>query len=223
MVLSVGRLIASRPLLALLLAIDFIFVVIHVWLWSQGKPLGQFDVELDRSIPEHFQYLKWLICGLSCAYAGGRRRELLYFAWMALFVYFLVDDFGSIHEIGGWEITTAFGFTPAFALRAVDFGELAASFIAGVILLGAIALFYWGSADDEARALTRQLLPWLALLIASGIGLDMLHIQVMESLESPLAIMLCGVLEDAGEMAAASGLTATIVNATWPLARRSVA
>src|SRR5262245_3454199 len=202
MLLAVGRLIASRPLLALLLAIDFIFVVIHVWLWSQGKPLGQFDVELDRSIPEHFQYLKWLTCGLSCAYAGGRRRELLYFAWMALFVYFLVDDFGSIHEIAGGQITTAFGFTPAFALRAVDFGELAASLMAGVVLLGAIALIYWRSADEEARALTRRLLPWLALLIASGIGLDMLHIQVMESFESPFAIMLCGVLEDAGEMAA---------------------
>jgi hypothetical protein len=200
MLQAVGRLIASRPLLALLITIDFIFVVIHVWLWSEGKPLGQFDVELDRSIPEHFQYLKWLTCGLSCAYAGGRRRELLYFAWMALFVYFLVDDSESIHEIAGGEITAAFGFTPAFALRAVDFGELA-----------------------EARALTRQLLPWLALLIASGIGLDMLHIQIMESFENQFAIMLCGVLEDAGEMVAGSGLTATVVNGTWWLARRSPA
>jgi hypothetical protein len=123
----------------------------------------------------------------------------------------------------GGEITTAFGFTPAFALRAVDFGELAASFMAGIVLLGAIAAIYWRSADDEARALTRQLLPWLALLIASGIGLDMLHIQIMESFENQFAIMLCGVLEDAGEMVAGSGLTATVVNGTWRLARRSPA
>ena len=123
----------------------------------------------------------------------------------------------------GGEITTAFGFTPAFALRAIDFGELAASLMAGAVLLGAICWFYWRSTDDEARSLTRRLLPWLALLIASGIGMDMLHIQVIESSENPLAIMLCGVLEDAGEMAAASGLTATIVSATWPLARRSAA
>lgn len=223
MLRGAGRYVLSRPLLALLLAVDFTFIVIHVWLWSHGQPLGQFDVELDRSFPERFQYLKWLISLLCCAYAAARRRKPLYFAWMALFVYFLADNSEQIHETMGSKITDVFGLTPAFALRAIDFGELAVSLLAGTVLLGAIALLYWRSADEPARAFTRQLLPWLALLIASGIGLDMLHIQIAQLYNNPLANMLCGVLEDAGEMVAASGLTATVVGGTLPSTRQNAA
>ena len=128
-----------------------------------------------------------------------------------------------IHETMGSKITDVFGLTPAFALRAIDFGELAVSLLAGTVLLGAIALLYWRSADEPARAFTRQLLPWLALLIASGIGLDMLHIQIAQLYNNPLANMLCGVLEDAGEMVAASGLTATVVGGTLPSTRQNAA
>lgn len=108
-----------------------------------------------------------------------------------------------------------------FALRPVDFGELTVSLLAGILLLGAIALLYWRSPNEPARAFTRQLLPWLGLLIFFGIGVDMLHIQIMQLYPHPWAIMLAGVVEDSGEMISASGLTATLVGLVLPFTRRA--
>lgn len=91
MLRGVCRYFSSRPLFALLLAIDLIFVALHVWLWSHDQLPDRFNVEVDGSIPERFQYLKWVMCGAACGYALARSRQPLYLAWMALFVYFLID------------------------------------------------------------------------------------------------------------------------------------
>jgi hypothetical protein len=174
----IGRYFETRPLLVLLLLIDTIFIALHVWLWSEGRLSPRFSIAHDDGLPEAFNYLKWLVSALVCVYAFDLRRKPLYFVWAVLFVYFLVDDSYSIHERVGGSLTTAFGFEPALALRAQDFGELTVSMIAGVVLLGAMALAYRKSDDAAARAFTLLLLPWLGLLIFCGVFVDMLHIQV---------------------------------------------
>ena len=163
----------TQPLLLLLLAVDLAFLVAHVWFWSRGRVPDDWNLGLDRSLPEQFQYAKWIVCTGLCAWAFARGREPLYLAWAALFCYFLLDDSQNIHEALGGSIAERLELVPAFGLRAKDFGELAVSFIAGVVLLGLIALCYWRSADGPARSLTRALLPWLCLLVFSGVGLDM--------------------------------------------------
>ena len=145
---------------------------------------------------------------MACVYAFDVRRKPLYFVWAVLFVYFLVDDSYSIHEQVGRSLKTSFGFEPALALRAQDFGELAVSIIAGAVLLGAMALAYRKSDDAAARAFTRLLLPWLGLLIFCGVFVDMLHIQLWKLFWSPVLNLVCEIVEDGGEMIAASFLTA---------------
>ncbi len=153
-------------------------------------------------------YLLWLASALACAYTFARRREPIYLAWILLFVYLFLDDATQIHEQYGYSLAIAMQWAPALALRARDFGELAVSAIAGTILLSTITFAYWRS-DEAGRAFTRQLLPWLGALIGCGVGVDMLEIQ-LESFGSPLNIIL-EVVEDGGEMIAASFLTALSV------------
>jgi hypothetical protein len=213
MLRAVGRHLASRPLLALLIAIDIVFIAIHAWFASRGALPPALNVETDGGIPEYFQYLKWTICTAACAYAAAQSREPLYLGWMALFLYFLIDDSQSLHELCGGRITAAFHFLPALGLRAQDFGELAVSLLA-TALLGGIVWLYRRSADNAARALSRELMPWLGLLILFGVVIDMIHIQIMLLYGARWAIVLAGLVEDGGEMIAASGLTATVVRGT---------
>jgi hypothetical protein len=52
-----GERLTARPLLPLLLFIDVTLIAVHVWLWSRGQLSGEFNIELDASIPEWFNYL----------------------------------------------------------------------------------------------------------------------------------------------------------------------
>jgi hypothetical protein len=95
------------------------------------------------------------------------------------------------------------------ALRAVDFGELIAVTGAGIALFGAMAIAY-RVADTESKDFTHRQLPWLGLLIFFGVVVDMVHIQI-QALASPRLTFLAAILEDGGEMIAASFLTAISV------------
>ena len=207
---GVERLRAS-PLLSLLLLIDITFIAVHLWLWSRGQLSVQLDIEVDGSIPEFFNYLKWLTSAVACAYAFYRRGEPLYLAWAMLFTYFLADDVNSIHEQIGIKVATAFDLGPALMLRGLDLGELSVSLTVGAVLLGVMVLLYWRTDNDsDVRGFTRQQLPWLGLLIFCGVVVDMLHIQI-GIFGSPVLTLLCVVVEDGGEMIAASFLAAISV------------
>ena len=60
-----------------------------------------------------------------------------------MFTYFLCDDALQIHEIVGKHIANHLNFIPLFNLRLQDFGELAVSTSAGVILLSIIVWSYF--------------------------------------------------------------------------------
>ena len=92
-----------------------------------------------------------MACTALCAWAFVRRHNALYLAWAVLFSYFMLDDSLNIHEMLGWPVAERLELVPAFGLRAKDFGEFAVSLIAGVVLLGLIALCYWRSANGPAE------------------------------------------------------------------------
>jgi len=95
MLQRVARYFSARPLLLLLLNADFVFIAVHVWLWTKGNvPWDQ----RDGSNPEKLQYVKWLTSTLFCAWAFARQRDALYLAWAALFFYLLLDDSLELHE-----------------------------------------------------------------------------------------------------------------------------
>ena len=200
--------IRGRPLLSLLLLIDITFIAVHLWLWSRGQLSTQLNIESDGSIPELFNYLKWAASAVACAYAFSRRREPLYLAWAMLFSYFLLDDANRIHEQLGNRLATAFDLGPALALRGQDFGELAVSLTVGTVLLSVMAVVYWRADNfDDSKRFTQRQLPWLAVLIFCGVVVDLLHVQI-GIFRLPTLTLIFGVIEDGGEMIAASVLTA---------------
>jgi hypothetical protein len=206
-----ARYFFTRPLLLLLLAVDLAFIVVHVWFWFRGGVPDKWNLGLDGSFPEKFQYAKWIVCTALCAWAFARAHEALDLAWAALFFYFLLDDSLNIHETLSWSIARSLQLAPAYGLRAKDFGEFAVSLIAGAVLLGLIALCYWRSEDGPARSLTRALLPWLCLLVFSGVGLDIVLRQIRAWHGGGRVALIGRILEDGGEMSGASLLTATVV------------
>jgi hypothetical protein len=104
---------------------------------------------------------------------------------------------------------------PAYGLRGKDFGEILVSLGAASLLLGSIALCYWRSRDRTARSLTLALLPWLAVLALCGIGVDVAKRIMRVFYDTEWAVMIAGIVEDGGEMIAASFLTATVAYAVF--------
>jgi hypothetical protein len=188
-----------------LLAIDAAFVAIHIIGWNAGwlgtHPL--YSVETDGGYPERFQYGKWTFIGACMALCFWRTRNVIYFALALLYVYFLLDDSMSIHELVGGHIVVWTGLRPAFGLRAQDFGELIVTAAAGFSFLILCTSAYLGNADPDARHFARRMAALIVLLAAFGVGVDMLHIE-LSRFGSPLVDMLCGVIEDGGEMVMAS-------------------
>jgi hypothetical protein len=215
MVQRVAHYLLARPLLLLLLGTDIIFITIHVWLWARGDLPWEFNLGRQASYPEIFQYLKWLTATLLCVFAFVHRRDALYLAWAALFLYLLLDDSLELHETISAVLAQNYQVAARYGLRGKDFMEIAVSLSAATVLLGAIALCYWRSKEDPARALTRGLLPWLVLLAFCGIALEMVKRQLRTIYGWGWVSIIGEVLEDGGEMIAASFLTATVARAAF--------
>ena len=211
--------------LIVLLLVDLAFVLAHMALWLAHlhAPLNHWlDIQRDRSIPEFFMYGKWVACILACAYCFARHRAPLYFVWSALFAYFLLDDSLQIHERAGRWLTEKLNLEPGFWLRAQDFGELAVSAAAGFLLFGAMAVAYMtaDASQSVSRAFSRRQLWWVGVLVFFGVLVDMLHVQIRK-LGIRSVTELTGVLEDAGEMTAASILLALCIRQAAILASPS--
>jgi hypothetical protein len=190
--------------LVLLLLGDLVYVAVHL-VWTQtsllDSPLAALDV--DRGYAEFFQYLKllWTIVLLTCLCL--RTREKGFLAWALLFAYLLVDDSFSLHEGIGELLAGRLAFGNALGLRAIDFGELLVSAIAGMLLFVVIAWAYMRGSEDFRRA-SRHLLALLLLIVFFGVVVDMVHIALAPGgwLDTVLVI-----LEDGGELVAMSLIT----------------
>lgn len=164
----------------MLLLGDSLFILIHVALGLTGLLPTAFllNVEQDGGIPEIFNYLKWTACILGCLWLFQQMRERLYLFWALVFLYLLLDDSFSIHEVVGAQLAFSMKWQSAFALRAIDFGEMAVMLLAAVAVLAPVAVAYLLSADEVAKAFSRNLMLWLVAFAVFGCGIDMLHIMV---------------------------------------------
>jgi hypothetical protein len=181
--------------------------------------MPSFNLERQGSVAEYFNYMKWLACGLAVLWLFANKRLPLYLAWSALFFYCLVDDAESLRFIVGHWIASGLSWGPAFALTAQELGELAAAGIAGVILIGALAVTSFRNTDKDAAEFSMHLLPWLAALIFFGVGVDMVHAMFARM---PTLSFWLGVVEDGGEMIVASVLTAIVALYAFPVTRSAV-
>lgn len=190
--------------LLLLLAIDFVFFVLHFLplFGVLNDPL--FSLEVDGGHPEKYQYIKTFSIVVFLIMVSAKVRAFGYCAWAALFLYLLIDDALSVHESIGLHVATSLEFPSAFGLRPRDFGELVVTAFAATLLLSPIAVFY-ARGSSGFKFVSRCLFLLLIALAFFGILIDMLHVAIDQGWK---VSFLLGAVEDGGEMIVMSVMTA---------------
>jgi hypothetical protein len=186
----------NNKLLVLLVVTDLVFVLLHsLYRYTPLLPDSLYSLSRDRGYAEFFQYTKELWIAVLLLLLGVRQRQLLYFVFSALFIYFLIDDAMEFHERVGETLATFLNLGPAFGLRAVDFGELLVSGLFGLLFLLAIGIAFYLS-EANMRRLALYLVGLIFLMAFFGILLDMVEIIIpIQAVSRVLTI-----LEEAGEM-----------------------
>ncbi len=199
----------ARSILPFLIALDLCFFAFHVIielpLYTNIPPLFEitqrqfFLLTVDHSLPEWYQYIKfvailWLINRLLI-----RTEERGFVAWWLLFVLLLLDDAFKIHETIGRIVASFLTFVAPFNLRLQDVGELLASALLGLLVI-CVLLWAFARADQAFRKRSIDIALLVGILAFFGVGVDLLG----PLSESPLYRVSVGTLEDVGEMLVAS-------------------
>ncbi|MBD1844373.1 hypothetical protein H6F89_13425 [Cyanobacteria bacterium FACHB-63] len=193
----------SIEVLFLLVLTDLVILAFHVGAYALGDQDDWYwSMTEERSFGESFQYIKelWLI--FSFAALIRIRSNWLYLAFCLLFLYLFVDDIFQLHERLGSMIASTANFQGTLGLRAIDFGELLVSAIAGLFFVVVLGGSYWFGSKTFRRVCQRVLI-LISGLVFCGIALDVLH-SVLKRF-SWLEVWL-DVLEDGGEMLFMSAL-----------------
>lgn len=212
-------------LLCLFLATDLAFIALHLTysytsLLALDKliPVSVFSLSTDRGYSELFQYIKEYWIALLLGLLALRNRSTLYLSWSLLFAFLLLNDAAGLHEKAGVLLSKKLAFEGWFQIRAIDFGELLAAAIIGVLFLGAIAITHRQS-DRSTRKFSKQLTMLLFALAFFGVPIDMLHVAMKTPALDPLLIAL----EDGGELIVMSLITSFVLSRSLPQpAERSV-
>lgn len=201
------RNLGNPTLLILLLSADLLFISLHVVnTITPGWQFPLLNIEKEGGYSEVFQYLKYFWISLLFGLLAQRHRQVHYLAWTALFAYLMLDDALGIHEYWGGAISQALALQPAMGVRPQDLGELVCNLLAAMVLaVPLVAAYLKGSAQFRASSQMVGLL--VALLAGFGVLVDFAHMMVHAGWKLKFAIAM---LEDGGEMLAASGLTALV-------------
>lgn len=186
--------------LAMLLAVDALFVLLHLMRVAGATANDLMYLHIDGSYAEWWQYLKAGAVSAALVLAFRAGRQPVYLAWALVFGYAMLDDALMLHE---WAGAASAGWLalPAWAgLRPGDIGELLASAAVGLPLLAACALGHRAS-HRAARAHSLVLLGCFGALAFFGVLVDMLHIMVVSA---GWPVRGINVAEDGGELAAMS-------------------
>ncbi|MFC5480453.1 hypothetical protein [Massilia suwonensis] len=159
-----------------------------------------FNIEMDNGFAETYQHFKFATIILLFTYLCLKRNIWSFVPWVLLFAYFLLDDAFQLHERLGSVIASGLSMPSYFGLRKQDLGELSVTAAAGLLILPSLLLaYYWGR--PALRKIFHNLGLLLVLLVAFGVGVDMVHVVFMNhSLISPILALV----EDGGEMLAIS-------------------
>lgn len=188
-------------LLGCLVALDVLFSFLHVAKeFTLLLDIQFFSLTEDQSLPEIYQYLKFLSIIILLALLSKKEQETSYFAWVTLFVYLLLDDAIQIHETLGEDLSMTMQFEPYLGLRPQDFGELLTTLIFASVIMVAIAIAY-ATSSTTFRYFSKNLLFLLSLLVFFGVVVDMLAIMI--NIGSKVDFLLT-MIEDSGEMLVAS-------------------
>ncbi|MBW4541919.1 MAG: hypothetical protein KME43_22650 [Myxacorys chilensis ATA2-1-KO14] len=178
------------------------FIDLHLGLGTQGR----FSIETDRGYAEIFQYLKEYWSALLLGFIALRTRSYSYLSWCLLFFYLLLDDSASIHERGGALLAQRLEVPSILGIATSDFGEIAVSFSAALLILVSIAIAY-RFGDRSFRKFSKNLTVMLFALAMFGVVIDLIH----NSVPIPALNPVLGFLEDGGEMLVMSGMACSVL------------
>jgi hypothetical protein len=211
--------VARRTVIAILL-VDLILIAVHIiaqiLMGTEGATDTVFTLQTDRGFAEVFGYLQLMLLAWLLWTEFRRHRQPVYAAWALLFFVVLLDDSLRLHEVSGARLADLLPTLPG--LRPRDTGELVFWAVAG---LGLLVVLLLGHARSETLHTSRanRLLAPLALLLVTGVGVDMLSIVLEGSFAG--ATELLQVTEDGGELlaitwavAVASGVN-LFARSTW--------
>ena len=177
--------------LIILIITDLGFICLHFLNQIGRLPHYSYSLYADFGYSEIFQYIKEFWIFLMLIFAFIERKRFNYLAWSLLFLYFLADDALKVHERIGRVLSQ--DLTRVYGLKAVDYGELVVTVIAGTIIFSFILITYNKSKSFE-KWISKKLFSKVLVLVFFAVGVDMLH-SAIPSLDGFL-----GVLEDGGEL-----------------------
>ncbi len=186
-------------LLALLVLADLGFMGLHAALsFTPYLRSSIFAIDKEWSYAEFFQYLKWGWLTAMFVWLAVTRRSLNALAWSAAMAFLLVDDARQVHETVGEWAAGRFGMSSSV-------GEVLST---GSSAAGLTALIAWtarrGSAAD--RSFSRSFLAYCVFLGVCGVGVDFVH----PASKNAVLAYVFDVLEDGGEMVAASAMVSRV-------------
>lgn len=187
-------------LASFILLSDILFIALHTEAQLRGSQNSLLFIDFDRGYAEFFQYLKMTYALLLIALVSIETRSWILSVWMIPFAYLLSDDAMQIHERGGEYLAQLLSLQPGLGVRAVDFGEIAVSGIAGLIILPLLGMAYW-KANAGERWIFHRLIGLIVLLALFGIVIDLAHVAAHSLLGG---FDWIAVIEDGGEMVAAT-------------------
>jgi hypothetical protein len=187
--------------LAWLLAIDAALIAVHIALRLAGRDIPLFNISLDQSMGEFFEYAKEAFIAGLLGVLAYQRRDIVLACWSGLFAYLLADDALELHEqIAPWLAALAWpgGGEKSVILAEFMFLMTFAAIAAGITLT--LVLRHRLRLDTVHR----DLLLLFCALAAFGVVLDLVHGLV------GLFIVprIFGLIEDGGEMVVMSMLCA---------------
>lgn len=204
---------SSKLLWVMLVVADVYFLARHIVDAARGFELSLHYIDYDFGHAESFSTVRWIwLIGL-VAFIILARRRWIFTALVPILGFMLLTDSLQLHEEYGAKVAFKLGIEPMFGLRPEDFGELLVLGTAGIVVLPIAVYGWWKARGEDRRHLTR-IAVLLALVIAFGVVLDQLHIVLIDD---PGPGDWFGILEDGGEMLAASTLLAYVFSvATGP-------
>lgn len=152
----------------------------------------------DGTLPEFYNYAKWVVIGGVLGWAFFRTRAKLFLAFAVTFLVVLADDSLQLHELFGAAVAEAISAPTILGLKTQYYGEMALWAILGVLVT---AMLWHGfrTSDAAARRLGLPLLAIFGALVATAVGMDVVHSLVDLVGVGRLSVVV-GLLEDGGEM-----------------------
>jgi hypothetical protein len=201
-----------------LLGIDAFFIAvfsfheIYIAFYNENLPLlgDEWHIEGDGSYAEIFGYLKSTLMLFLLISIGQVWKRPTYLAFLAIFIFIVLDDAFQVHERLGSRIEDALALQRFDVLMLIDPGQLLVWTIVGVPLLAvAVAAVVRSSEEDRRNGVL--LLGALAVLALFAVVADMAHAVLKRTKAFRGANDLFIVIEDGGEQITLSLMCCLVV------------